>query len=75
MEPFRTSAKLNGVALTLPMMGCESRLALKPGAVAAFFEIVMAELVKAGAPVEIGEHPSDILNAIPFRRDRVHSRQ
>ncbi len=53
--------------------GCESRLALKPRTVADFFEIVMAELGKAGIHVEIDEHPSEIPDAIPFSRDSVHA--
>ena len=53
--------------------GWESRLALKPQTVADFFEIVMAELIKAGVHVEIDEHPNEIPNAIPFSRDQVHA--
>ena len=51
------------------MMGWLSCLALKPVAVAEFFEIVMAEFVKAAVQVEIDEHPSDITNAIPVSVD------
>ena len=40
---------------------------------AAFFEVVMAELGRAGIKVEIDEHPSEIPNAIPFSRDSVHA--
>lgn len=53
--------------------GWESRLPLKARTVAEFFEIVMAELGKAGVHVEIDELPSEIPNAIPFSRDRVHA--
>ena len=53
--------------------GWESQLPLKPRSVAAFFEVVMAELGRAGIKVEIDEHPSEIPNAIPFSRDTVHA--
>lgn len=53
--------------------GWETRLALEPRPVAEFYDIVMAELAKAGIQVEIDEHPSEILNAIPFSQDRVHA--
>jgi hypothetical protein len=53
--------------------GWQSRLALKPRTVADFFEIVMAELGKAGLHIEIDEHPNEIPDAIPFSRDRVHA--
>ena len=53
--------------------GWESQLPLKPRSVAAFFEIVMAELGRAGIKVEIDEHPSEIPDAIPFSRDSVHA--
>ena len=53
--------------------GWESRLPLKARTVAEFFEIVMAELGKAGVHVEIDEHPSGIPDAIPFSRDHVHA--
>jgi hypothetical protein len=52
--------------------GWESQLPLKPRSVAAFFEIVMAELGRAGINVEIDEHPTEIPDAIPFSRDTVH---
>ena len=45
---------------------------MKPRSVAGFFEIVMAELGRAGIQVEIDELPSEIPDAIPFSRDSVH---
>jgi len=53
--------------------GWESRLVLEPRAVAEFFEMVMAELCKAGVRVKIDDHPCEIPDAIPFSRDRVHA--
>ena len=53
--------------------GWQSRLVLEPRAVAEFFEMVMAELCKAGVHVKIDDHPCEIPDAIPFSRDRVHA--
>ena len=53
--------------------GWKSRVTLEPRAVAEFYELVMAELAKAGIHVDIDEHPNEIPDAIPFSRDRVHA--
>jgi hypothetical protein len=53
--------------------GWESRIDLKPRTVADFYDLVMAELGKAGVRVEVDEHPCEIPDAIPFSRDSVHA--
>jgi hypothetical protein len=57
----------------LTSKGWESHLTLEPMPVADFFERVMVELGRAGVQVEVDEHPSEIPDAIPFSRDRVHA--
>jgi hypothetical protein len=53
--------------------GWRSRFALEPRTVADYFDIVMAELGKAGIHPVINDFPSEIPGAIRFSRDRVHS--
>ncbi|MFY9639732.1 MAG: DUF5996 family protein [Rhodomicrobium sp.] len=52
--------------------GGKSQFALEPRTVAGFYELLMAELGKAGIHAVINELPCEIPGAIPFSRDRVH---
>jgi hypothetical protein len=53
--------------------GSERRLPLRPQAVADFYVAVMTALAELGIKVRINEEPNEIVDAIPFGQDRVHS--
>jgi len=53
--------------------GCGSQFALESSTVAEFYEVLIAELGKAGIHAIINELPCEIPGAIPFSRDRVHN--
>jgi Family of unknown function (DUF5996) len=53
--------------------GSELRLPLRPQAVADFYAAVMSALAELGIKVRINENPNEIVDAIPFGQDRVHS--
>jgi uncharacterized protein DUF5996 len=51
----------------------EQRIALKPMAVADFYDAVMANLAALGVDVHIWTMPSEIADAVPFQQDRAHA--
>jgi uncharacterized protein DUF5996 len=53
--------------------GGERRLPLRPQPVADFYAAVMTALAELGIKVRINEKPNEIVDAIPFGQDRVHS--
>jgi hypothetical protein len=52
--------------------GKEETFALKPMAVAAFYERVMEATEKAGTPVKIWPNPVEVTAPIPFEKDTEH---
>jgi hypothetical protein len=53
--------------------GVVKQVRLEPRSVADFYAELMAALVAAGAPVTIGELPSEVPNPIPFPDDDEHA--
>ena len=53
--------------------GDRKQIALRPRAVAEFYDAVLVALREAGIRVEINDFPCEIAGAIPFSRDRTHA--
>jgi Family of unknown function (DUF5996) len=53
--------------------GFRKEIALRPRAVAEFYEIVLAALREGGIRVAITDFPCEIAGAIPFSTDRTHA--